>query len=254
MRLRSLTACAAFYAAVLVLWATVARSGPWPAHLFPGPLEVLSALVDGLQGGLFVRGALVSLYRAGFGFGVSVILGVGLGLLLGRVRLLDDTLGSLVRSLQPLPSICWLPLALLWFGLDERAVIFVVVMGAVLSITLGVEAGVKDTPAEYLRAARNLGASGLALYTQVIFPAAKPAVLSSLRQGWSSAWRSLMAAELLFYSLGLGSLLQAGRELNDAARIMAVMLVIIALAVAVDRLVFAPAERRLRERWGLALG
>jgi len=252
MRLRAVAAYTIFYAGVLGLWETVARSGPWPAHLFPGPLEVLAALVDGLRGGLFVRGALVSLYRIAFAFGVSVILGVGLGLLLGRVRLLDDTLGSLVRGLQVLPSVCWLPLALLWFGLDERAVIFVVAIGALSQITLGVKAGVQDTPPDYLRVARNLGGSGLALYTQVIFPAAKPAVLAGLKQGWVVAWRSLMAAELLFHALGLGSLLQAGRDLNDAARVMAVMLVIIALGVAVERLVFAPAERRLRERWGLA--
>lgn len=125
-------------------------------------------------------------------------------------------------------------------------------MGALFSITLGVDAGVKNTPPVYLRAARNLGASGPALYTQVILPAAKPAVLQGVKQGWSFAWRSLMAAELLYYSLSLGNLLQAGRDLNDAARVMAVMLVIIAVGVTVDRVVFAPAERRVRERWGLA--
>jgi NitT/TauT family transport system permease protein len=240
-----------FYAALLVVWEVVARSGLWPTWLFPGPLEVLTALVDGLRGGLFVQGALISLSRIAVGFGVSLVLGVGLGLLLGRVRILDDTVGSLVLGLQALPSVCWLPLALLWFGLNERAIVFVVIMGALFSITLGVEAGVKNTSPVYLRAARNLGASGLALYTQVILPAAKPAILAGVKQGWTFAWRSLMAAELLYYSLSLGNLLQAGRDLNDAARVMAVMCVIVAVGVTIDRLVFAPAERRVRERWGL---
>lgn len=242
---------AVFYLTLVALWGVLARSGLWPTYLFPGLLDVLEALVAGIGSGLFVQGALISLSRIAVGFGVSLVLGVGLGLLLGRVRVIDETVGSLVLGLQALPSVCWLPLALLWFGLNERAIVFVVIMGALFSITLGVEAGVKNTPPVYLHAARNLGASGLALYTQVILPAAKPAILAGIKQGWSFAWRSLMAAELLYYSLSLGNLLQAGRDLNDAARVMAVMLMIVALGVTIDRLVFAPAERRVRERWGL---
>jgi NitT/TauT family transport system permease protein len=124
-------------------------------------------------------------------------------------------------------------------------------MGALFSITLGVDTGVKNTPPHYIKAARNLGARGLALYTDVILPAALPTVLSGLKQGWSFAWRSLMAAELLYYTLSLGNLLQTGRDLNDAAQVMAVMLVIIAVGVTADQLVFTPLERRTRARWGL---
>lgn len=242
----------AFYAALLALWEGIARTGVWPEYLFPGPGVVVDTLVRGLGSGLFVQGVLVSLHRILLGYGISVIVGVTLGLLLGRVRLLDETVGTLVLGLQALPSVCWLPLAILWFGLNERAIVFVVVMGALFSITLGVEEGVKNTPPRYLQAARNLGARGLALYTQVILPAAQPAILSGLKQGWSFAWRSLMAGELLYYTLSLGNLLQAGRDLNDAAQVMAVMLLIVAVGVTIDRLCFAPVERRTRERWGLA--
>ncbi len=174
-----------------------------------------------------------------------------LGLALGRIKLLDETLGSLVLGLQALPSICWLPLALLWFGLSETAILFVVVMGALLSITTATEAGVKNTPPVYLRAARNLGARGWRVYVFVILPAALPAIITGMKLGWSFAWRSLMAAELLYVSLGLGQLLTLGRELNDMSQVIAVMLVIIAIGLAVDRLVFAPIETRVRERWGL---
>jgi NitT/TauT family transport system permease protein len=139
----------------------------------------------------------------------------------------------------------------LWLGLSEQAIIFVVVMGALFSITLGVDAGVKNTSPIYLKAARNLGTRGVALYTQVILPSALPAILSGLKQGWSFAWRSLMAGELLYYTLSLGNLLQTGRDLNDAAQVMAVMLLIIILGVTIDRIFFAPIERRVRERWGL---
>jgi NitT/TauT family transport system permease protein len=240
-----------FYTLLLVLWQVIANTGVWPDYLFPGPLAVLNALVGGFQNGQFLQASLLSLQRLAIGYGISLVIGVTLGLLIGRVHLLEDTLGSLILGLQALPSVCWLPLAILWLGLTDQAVIFVVVMGALFSITLGVDAGVKNTPPIYLKAARNLGARGLALSSQVILPAALPAILNGLKQGWTFAWRSLMAGELLFYSLSLGNLLQTGRDLNDASQIMAVMVLIIAIGVAIDGLIFAPFERRVRERWGL---
>ncbi|GAB4202525.1 MAG: ABC transporter permease [Roseiflexaceae bacterium] len=241
----------AFYLVLLALWEGVARAGIWPDYLLPGPLAVLSALVSGIEKGLFLTGAFVSLRRIVIGYAISLVLGLVLGLLIGRIRILDETVGSLVLGLQALPSVCWLPLAVLWMGLSERAIVFVVVMGALFSITLGVEAGVKNTPPLYLRAARTLGARGLALYTQVIMPAALPSIITGLKQGWSFAWRSLMAGELLFFTLSLGNLLQTGRDLNDAAQVMAVMVMIIAIGVTIDALVFGPLERRVRSRWGL---
>src|SRR5260221_6792356 len=143
---------------------------------------------------------------------------------MGRTRLFEETVGSLILGLQALPSVCWLPLAILWFGLTDQAVIFVVVMGALFSITLGVDAGVKNTPPIYLKAARNLGARGLAVSTQVILPAALPAVMNGLKQGWTFAWRSLMAGEVLCYSLRLCNLLRTGRDLYDCSMVIAARL------------------------------
>jgi NitT/TauT family transport system permease protein len=241
----------AFYLALLALWEGVARAGIWPDYLFPGPITVLGALATGLRKGIFITAALVSLKRLAIGYSISLAIGLVLGLLIGRNKVLDETLGSLVLGLQALPSVCWLPLAILWFGLSERAIIFVVVLGALFSIILGVEAGVKNTPPIYLKAARNLGARGPSIYTQVVLPAALPAILSGLKQGWSFAWRSLMAGELLYFTLSLGNLLQAGRDLNDAAQVMAVMVMIVIVGVSIDQAIFAPFERRVRERWGL---
>ncbi len=241
----------AFYALLLIAWQLVVNSGIWPDYLFPGPLAVLSALVGGFQGGLYLQAVFVSLERLVIGYGISLVIGMVLGLLLGRFRIFEETFGSLILGLQALPSVCWLPLAILWFGLSEQAIIFVVIMGALFSITLGVDAGVKNTPPIYVKAARNLGSGGIALYRQVILPSAMPAVLNGLKQGWTFAWRSLMAGELLFYTLSLGNLLQTGRDLNDASQVMAVMVVIIVIGVAIDSLIFGPLERRVRERWGL---
>jgi sulfonate transport system permease protein len=240
-----------FYLLLLTLWQVIALAGIWPDYLFPGPLAVLGALLNGFQNGQFLQASLLSLQRLVIGYCISLVIGLILGLLLGRSRLLEQTLGSLILGLQALPSVCWLPLAILWLGLTDQAIIFVVVMGALFSITLGVDAGVKNTPPIYIKAARNLGARGVALSTQVILPSAMPAILNGLKQGWTFAWRSLMAGELLFYSLSLGNLLQTGRDLNDASQIAAVMLVIIAIGVAIDSLIFGPIERRVRDRWGL---
>jgi NitT/TauT family transport system permease protein len=240
-----------FFIALLAVWQALTLIGLWPEYILPSPLSVVQTLARGFQNGTFLIGIAVSMERILIGFGISAVAGMALGLALGRIRVLDETLGSLVLGLQTLPSICWLPLALLWFGLSETAILFVVVMGALLSITLATEAGVKNTPPLYLRAARNLGASGWRLYALVILPAALPAIITGMKLGWSFAWRSLMAGELLYVSLGLGQLLNMGRELNDMSQVIAVMLVIIAIGLAVDRLIFAPLESRVRERWGL---
>lgn len=240
-----------FYVLLILLWQLIAIMGIWPDYLVPGPIAVFNALINGFINGNFLQASLLSLQRLAIGYGISLVIGVILGLFLGRSRLLEQTLGSLILGLQALPSVCWLPLAILWLGLTDQAIIFVVVMGALFSITLGVDAGVKNTPPIYLKAARNLGAHGIALSTQVILPAALPAILNGLKQGWTFAWRSLMAGELLFFTISLGNLLNTGRDLNDASQIMAVMLLIIAIGVAIDSLIFSPIERRVRERWGL---
>ncbi|HLJ32319.1 MAG TPA: ABC transporter permease [Ktedonobacteraceae bacterium] len=241
-----------FFAALVGLWQIVTLTGIWPDYVLPGPLEVFNSLVTGISSGIYIQAAQVSLERLVIGYGISLVIGMVLGALIGRIHLLEETVGSLILGLQALPSVCWLPLAILWFGLTEQAIIFVVIMGALFSITLGVDAGVKNTSPVYLKAARNMGASGIRLYTQVILPAALPAIINGLKQGWTFAWRSLMAGELLFFTVSLGNLLESGRELNDASQIIAVMLVIIFIGVMIETLIFAPLERRVRARWGLA--
>ena len=240
-----------FFVAVLAAWEALFRLRLWPSYVFPSMLSVGESLRLGLADGSYPLAIAVSLRRILMGYGLSLVIGIPLGLLLGRIKFVQDTVGTMVLGLQALPSICWLPLALLWFGLSEKAILFVVVMGAVLSVTLATADGVRNTPPLYLRAARTMGAQGLTLYTRVILPAALPAIISGMKLGWSFAWRSLMAGELLYVSLGLGQLLTMGRELNDMSQVIAVMLVIVAIGLLVDRALFSPVERRIRERWGL---
>lgn len=240
-----------FYGVLIIGWQWLFQRAIWPDYNLPGPLEVLNSLTTGFQQGMFLQAILISLGRLAIGYAISLSIGLALGLLIGRMSLLRETLGSLVLGLQALPSVCWLPLAILWFGLNDQAIIFVVVMGALFSITQGVESGIKNTSPIYLKAARNLGARGFALYTQVIFPAAFPTILSGLKQGWSFAWRSLMAGELIYTTPGLGNLLQNGRDLLDSAQVISVMLIIIVIGVAIDAFIFGPLERITRTRWGL---
>jgi NitT/TauT family transport system permease protein len=240
-----------FFAALLAIWQGASALQLWPSYIFPSPREVAVSMVDGFKDGAFPRAILGSFRRLAIGYGLSIVIGVPLGLLLGRARWAQRTIGTIVLGLQALPSICWLPMALLWFGLSDRSIVFVVIMGAVMAISLSTADGVKNTSPMFVRAANTLGAHGFFLYSRVVFPAALPAVLSGLKLGWTFAWRSLMAGELLYVTIGLGQLLAAGRELNDMSRVLSVMLLIIALGLAVDRLVFRPAEAYLRDRWGV---
>lgn len=240
-----------FFALLIGMWQWVVFKGVWPDYVLPGPLQVLTTLHDLFQKGDLTQAALVSMKRIAIGYSISLVIGVIAGLLIARIRMLEETLGALAMGLQTLPSVCWLPLAILWFGLSETAIIFVVVMGALFSIVQSVDAGVKGIPPQMIRAARNLGEGGLAIYVRVFLPAAMPTVLGGLKQGWAFAWRSLMAGELIFQGLSLGNLLQTGREFNDAPMVLATMMVIFAIGIIIDQAVFGPLLRRIRYRWGL---
>jgi NitT/TauT family transport system permease protein len=194
-----------------------------------------------------------TLSRALLGFGVAIAVGLMLGILVARSSILRAGLGSMITAIQTMPSIAWFPLAMLLFGLTENAILFVVVLGAAPSIANGVLSGVDYVPALWLRAGRNLGARGAALYRYVIAPAALPAILAGLKQGWAFAWRSLMAGELLVniaFRPALGVRLDFDRQLNDAVGMIATMIVILIVGLVVNA-GFSTADRTLRRRWGI---
>ncbi len=232
-------------------WAILSKANVWDTTLFPSPLKVAQTLWEGFKDRTLLLAMGTSLRRVLLGYAISLVVGVPLGIALARSKVWDETIGALVTGLQALPSICWLPLALLWFGLNDRAILFVVVMGAVLAITIAVQDGVKNIPPVYLRAAKTMGVRPTSFYTEVLLPAALPSLLTGAKLGWSFAWRALMSGELLFVSLGLGHQLMMGRELADMSQVIAVMLVIIALGLLVDRAIFGTLEKQVRERWGL---
>jgi NitT/TauT family transport system permease protein len=241
-----------FYGALLAIWLILAKLKIWPPYVFPTPRGVADSLWAGFADHSFWIAIAVSMKRMLLGYSLSVVLGMVLGLGVASNKFLEETLGGLLVSLQSLPSICWLPLAVLWFGLTEKAILFVVVMGSLLSVTIAMETGRQQMPKIYGMAGRNLGASGFKLFWYVLLPASLPFILSGLKQGWAFAWRSLISGEMIFVSLGLGQLLMMGRDLNDMSQVIAVMMLIIAIGYIVDGLVFKTIERRLQHKWGLA--
>jgi NitT/TauT family transport system permease protein len=242
---------AVFYGVLIGIWLLLVKLRVWPPYVFPSPQSVVESLWAGFADHSFWIAIGVSMKRMLLGYSLSVILGMILGLGVASNKFLEETMGGLLVSLQSLPSICWLPLAVLWFGLTEKAILFVVVMGSLLSVTIAMETGRQQMPKIYGMAGRNLGARGFQLFWQVLLPASLPYIVSGLKQGWAFAWRSLISGEMIFVSLGLGQLLMMGRDLNDMSQVIAVMILIVAIGYIVDGLVFKTMERRLQQRWGL---
>ena len=249
--MKSIARQIAFYGALLGLWSLICKLHVWPPYVLPAPWAIAEALWAGFQDHSFPIAILASMRRMLIGYCISVVLGTFLGIVLASNRFFEQTVSGLLVSLQSLPSICWLPLAVLWFGLSENAILFVIVMGSLLSVTISMETGRKQMPKIYSMAGRNLGARRWNLFYHVLLPASMPYIVTGLKQGWAFAWRSLFAGEMIYVTLGLGQQLNAGRDLNDMNLVIAVMVLIVAIGTTVDRLLFRTIERRLQMKWGL---
>jgi len=243
---------AVFYAAIVATWQLLYTLEIWSPYLFPSPHDVWISLRANIENGLIWDSTRASLGRLTVGFALAFVAGTTIGVACGTMRWIDETLGSLVVGMQSLPSIAWLPLAVLWFGLSPNAITFVVLMGSVWAIAISARDGVRNIPVLQRRAARVFGAGRLQTVRYVTLPGMLPSMAQGLKLGWAFSWRSLMAAELLYSAVGLGHLLQVGRDLNDMPQVLAVMGVIIAVGIAFDRLFFGPIEWWVRHRWGLA--
>jgi NitT/TauT family transport system permease protein len=236
-------------AILVAIWAAVSEIARTP--LAPGPVAVARSLVAGVRDGTLVRALMTSVARLTVGYCLALAIGVPLGIGLARARFVKHSVGPVVLGLSSVPSICWLPLAILWFGLSEWAIQLVVILGAALPIAVATENSVRHVPPPIERAARTMGANGARLMLTVTLPAALPGILGGAKIGWTFALRSLMAGELLFVSGGLGQLLETGRDLGDTSLVLAVVVVIVALGRASEVLLFARADRAIARRWGV---
>ena len=245
-----------FYIILILIWEAVYRVGVdvlgiWKSYTFPSPVSVFKTLLGLIIDNTIGIAVLASMKRILIGYFLSLAIGLVLGFVIVRFKYLDENLSPLIMGLQTLPSICWLPFAILWYGLSEQTIIFVIAIGSTFAIAMATEAGIKNVNPLYSKAGRTMGAKGLSLYWNVIIPAALPAIISGMKQGWSFAWRALMAGEMLSATKGLGQVLMVGRDLADISQVMAVMVVIIIIGLALDKLLFERIESNIRYKWGL---
>jgi NitT/TauT family transport system permease protein len=232
-------------------WQVLVWSGWKREVIVPSPFTVFDYLFTNWD--VFLRATWITLQRAAVGFGIAIVIGGVIGIAVARSRVLRAAVGSMITGLQTMPSVAWVPLAIVLFKLTESAILFVVILGAAPSIANGIIDGVDNVPPILVRAGRVLGAKGYSLLRHIIIPAALPSVVSGLKQGWSFAWRSLMAGELIisFSRTGIGQVLQDNQSFNDYTGVYAAMIMIFLVGVLVDSLVFGTAERAIRTRYGL---
>lgn len=235
----------------LLIWETGYRVfGGEDSVGFPSPWSVIESFREGLFDGSFFSALAASLLRVGYGFGLALLIGVTLGLIIFSSRFGQWLLGPLVLGVQSLPSICWMPFAILWFGLNEKAILFIVLMGSVGSICIATRDGLTQVPNMYRRVAGTFGASKWQSLWWVFVPSAMPVFASGLKQGWSFAWRSLLAGELIKHVVGVGSQLDESRNNFEYPKMFATMFLIVIASVIVDKLVFGQFEKYVRSKWG----
>jgi NitT/TauT family transport system permease protein len=240
-----------FYLALIILWDLSIRIFDIPKVILPSPTDVVLSLQQSVADGSLWVDLGASFTRLIIGLAIALTIGVLLGVFLAKVKTADETLGSLIIALQSIPSIVWLPLAIMWFGLNEKSVIFIIVLGAAIVMTINMRTGIKNVTPLYIKAAQTMGSNGIDLFFRVIMPASIPYAVTGVRLAWAFAWRALMAGELLSSGPGLGYTLKYASDFGRMDMVIAIMLVIGAIGVMVDLLIFQRIEKRVMIKWGL---
>jgi NitT/TauT family transport system permease protein len=243
-------------ALILVVWQALVslKIVDDPAKL-PSPADVGKEFEDAWLQGRLLGYIWSSVSRGLLGFLFALAIGTPLGLLVARVAFVRAAIGPVLSGLQSLPSVAWVPPAVIWLGLNNSMMYAVILLGAVPSIAGGLVSGINQVPPLFLRAGRTMGATGLRGARHIVLPAALPGYLAGLKQGWAFSWRSLMAAEIIASSpdlgIGLGALLENGRNASSMPMVFEAILLILFVGIAIDLLVFSPLERRVLRGRGL---
>jgi len=240
---------------LVLVWQVLWAAAFWPEFKLPAPVDVWGQISQLVTSGKIAELFWVSVHRAVIGFALSLLIAVPLGLAIGNITVVRRGIGPLVSGLQSLPSVAWVPAAILWFGLNDRAIYWVVLLGAVPSIANGLVSGLDQVPPILPRVGKALGAGRLGGIRYILLPAALPGFLGGLKQGWAFSWRSLMAAELIATSPelgeGLGQFLHNGMSLSDISMVFAGILLIFVVGVGIELLVFRPLENSVLRARGL---
>ncbi len=231
-----------------VLWEATALLFP----AWPSPRAVFGALMDDFRQPIFRAALAGSAWRMVIGYALVILVGISGGLLLGRIPLIDQIIGSFAVAVHAIPGAAWVPLSIIWFGMTEQAVIFTILLGACGIVMVSTDTGIREVPPLVARAARTLGARDAKYFWFVVVPAAIPKIVDGLRLAWAFGWRALMAGELLTSVSGLGQLLSQVAKAGQLDQLLAIMLLIAGIGIAVDGLIFKRLEHAVRVRWGLA--
>jgi NitT/TauT family transport system permease protein len=241
-----------FLAVFVGLWQLVTVLELWPKTLLPSPTQVAISIGELIANNSLAIGIGTTLWRLAAGFAVSIAVGGIVGLAMVKFQGFGKTMGSFAVGLLTFPSIAWVPFSILLIGFNNFGILFVVVMASVFSVMISTYSAVRNVPPIYIRASKNMGAHGFALFRHVMIPAATPSLIMGIRQAWSFAWHALIGAEMLITTLyGLGHVLAVGREFNDMSQIIAVMITIFVIGLLFDRIIFLRLEEKVRSRWGL---
>ncbi|MFJ2674188.1 ABC transporter permease [Streptomyces sp. NPDC087525] len=242
-------------ALVLVVWQILVWAQITDDYKLPSPGAVWGEVSDAWTQGTLLGYIWTSVSRGLLGFLLALVIGTPLGLLVARVKFVRAAIGPILSGLQSLPSVAWVPPAVIWLGLNDSMMYAVILLGAVPSIANGLVSGVDQVPPLFLRAGRTLGATGLRGTWHIVMPAALPGYLAGLKQGWAFSWRSLMAAEIIASSpdlgVGLGQLLENGRTVGSMPMVFLAIFLILIVGIAIDLLIFSPLERRVLRGRGL---
>jgi NitT/TauT family transport system permease protein len=234
------------------VYEAAARSGSFPPALLPTLPKIASALVDGLLDGTMLHHALSTMYRVTVGLALACAVGLPLGILMGRFRAVENFFLPLASALMPIPSLAWVPVFILWFGLGNTVAILIVFYAAMFPMLLNAWSGVRAVNPLWLRAAGAMGADEQALFWKVIVPGASPFIITGFRQAFLRAWIAVVGAEMLAASdWGLGWVIFDAKEFLNADVMLASLAVIGFIGFVFERLVFGSLERATVMRWGM---
>jgi NitT/TauT family transport system permease protein len=240
-----------FYLLLFGAWQLIITLKWTPDYLFPSPAQVFERLYELARDNYLLPGIKATLTRMAIGFSVAGAIGWSIGMVMGLSRIAHACMKSLFLGLQTLPTVAWVPISLLLFGLRDEGIYFVIVMSSMPAVAIATADGILNIPPIYLRAARTLGTPGFMMPFRVILPAALPSIVTGIKLGWTLGWHGAVSAELMKSIVGLGNLLSMGRELNDAPQVVGIMIVMILFGLLLDRFLFGIFELRIRRRWGL---
>lgn len=239
-----------FFLILIAIWQVIFSLEIWPKSMIPSPFSVAHTLYAGFKDMTLVYDLVASFRHLFIGLFLSIIIGTGIGFLLATVKTADETLGTMILALQSVPSIVWVPLAIIWFGFGETAIIFVVVIGGTFVMAMNIRTGVQNVSPIFIHAAKTMGSKGGDLFFKVIIPASVPYAVTGVRLAWAFSWRALMAAELLSTGPGLGFTLSYASDFNNMSLVIGIIIIIGVIGSIVDQLVFHRIEQKVLTRWG----